>query len=106
MNYVKNKTGGLNKGFIRLIKIGLEVSSINWYGLIIGTQERVRSAENSFGVFANYGIQREIGRNLYCQLRAGIQYNHHHLPVIHNDLPILNYKGFGPGLDIKLGFAF
>jgi hypothetical protein len=86
--------------------IGLEVTSFNWYLLIIGNQERVGSTGNSFGFFANYGIQREIGRNLYCQLRAGIQYNHHYLPVIHYDLPILNYNGFGPGFDIKLGFAF
>lgn len=86
--------------------IGLELSSINAYTSITGLNKKGKLGDSVIGVFANYGIQREIGNNLFCQLRAGIQYNHHDLPIVFARRAIPSYKGFGPGLDIKLGFAF
>lgn len=86
--------------------IGLEVSSNHWYTFVGAQNKNGTIRHQAFGVFANYGIQREIGSNLFCQVRAGLQYNHHNLPIVFARSAIPGYKGFGPGLDIKLGFAF
>ncbi len=71
--------------------IGLELSTNHWNFLIVGETEKTSLQSNSRILYANYGIQREVGRNLFCQVRTGLQYN---------------FKGFSPALDIKLGFAF
>ncbi|MBK7428663.1 MAG: hypothetical protein IPI60_17415 [Saprospiraceae bacterium] len=71
--------------------IGLELSSNHWNFLIRGETEKASLISNSRILYANYSIQREVGRNLFCQFRTGIQYN---------------FEGFSPALDIKLGFAF